>query len=112
MAAAVDWLEPAARMLAEGGVRHPNVFRVEGDLVEAQVRVGSRDEASRHVARLLEDAALTGSGWARAIGARCQGLLAEDADAERAFDAALELHEHEPSDWERARTRLAYGERL
>lgn len=40
---------------------------------------------------------------------------AEDATqvpADEAFQAALELHEHDPSEFERARTRLAHGERL
>jgi len=111
-AAAVDWLEPAAEMLARGGVRHPNVFRVHGDLIEAQVRLGKRDEAAQELAGLLDDAELTGSRWAAAVGARCRAFLAADADAEEAFEAALELHEHEASDWERARTQLAFGERL
>jgi DNA-binding CsgD family transcriptional regulator len=111
-AGAVHWLEPAAELLARGGLRSPNVFLLHGDLIEAQVRLGKRDEAAQQLARLLEDAELTESRWAKAVGARCHALLAADAEAAHAFEAALELHEHDPSDFERARTQLAYGERL
>jgi tetratricopeptide (TPR) repeat protein len=111
-AAAVDWLEPAADMLARGGVRRPNVFLFHGDLIEALVRLGRREEAMQQLARFLEDAELTGSRWAIAVGGRCRALLAADADAEQAFETALELHEREPNELERARTQLAYGERL
>jgi DNA-binding CsgD family transcriptional regulator len=110
--AAVGWLEPAAEMLDRGSVRQPNHFRVQGDLIEAQPRRGERDQASRHLARLLEDAALTASPWALAVGARCQALLAPNADVDEAFARALELHERDASDWELARTQLLYGERL
>ena len=112
LAAAVDWLSPAAEMVARGGGRNANQFRLHGDLIEAQVRLGKRDDAAHQLERLLEDAELTGSSWAAAVGARCRALLAADADAGEAFLAALELHEHDPSDFERARTQLAYGERL
>ncbi len=112
VAAAADWLEPAAQLLAHGGVRLPNTFPLHGDLIEAQVRLGKQAEASKQLARLLENAALTESRWARAVGARCGALLADDAEAGEAFEAALELHEADPNDFERARTQLAYGERL
>jgi DNA-binding CsgD family transcriptional regulator len=112
VAAAADWLEPAAQLLAEGGVRLPNTFPVHGDLIEAQVRLGKQAEASKQLAGLLENAELTESCWARAVGARCRALLADDADAGEAFEAALELHEADPNQFEYARTQLAYGERL
>jgi DNA-binding CsgD family transcriptional regulator len=112
MGAAAEWLEPAARLLAEGGVRLPNTFPLHGDLIEAQVRLGKRAEASEQLTRLLDNAELTESRWAHAVGARCRALLANDADAEEAFESALELHAAHPSDLERARTQLAFGERL
>ena len=110
--AAADWLEPAAEMLEHGGVRNVNVFRVHGDLVEAQVRLDRRVEAARRLAHLVEDGELTESRWAAAVGARCRAMLATDEDVDEAFEQALELHEREPSHWERARTQLLYGERL
>jgi DNA-binding CsgD family transcriptional regulator len=112
MAAAAGWLEPAAQMLADGGVRLPTRFPIHGDLIEALVRSGKPAKASKQLARLLEDAELTGSRWATAVGARCRALLADDADIEQAFESALELHDADPNDLEHARTQLAYGERL
>jgi DNA-binding CsgD family transcriptional regulator len=110
--ATVEWLAPAAAMLAAGGHRQRNNFRVDGELIEAHVRLGNTGEAKRLLHDFLEDADATESPWALAVGARCRALLAEEADVEEAFEAALELHEREPSEWERARTQLAYGERL
>ena len=60
-----DWLEQAVDMLDEGGVHHPNLFRVHADLIEAQARSGRREDAERNLIRLLEDAKLTQSVWAR-----------------------------------------------
>jgi DNA-binding CsgD family transcriptional regulator len=112
VAAAADWLGPAAQLLADGGVRLPSMFPVHGDLIEAQVRLGKHAEASTQLARLHENAELTRSRWARAVVARCRALLADDADAGEAFEAALGLHEADPNEFEHARTQLAYGERL
>jgi DNA-binding CsgD family transcriptional regulator len=111
-AGAVEWLAPAAEMLASGGHRLRNNFRLDGDLIEAQVRLGETREAERQLADLLEHAEESQSPWALAIGARCRALVADDADVDEAYAAALELHAGEPSTWERARTQLAYGERL
>jgi hypothetical protein len=47
---------------------------------------------------------------ARAL--RCQGLLADDAAFAAHFEQALGLHAQTPDEFEAARTRLAYGERL
>jgi DNA-binding CsgD family transcriptional regulator len=112
MAAAAGWLEPAAQMLADGGVRLPNRFPIDGDLIETLVRSGRRAEASKQLDRLLENAELTGSRWAHAVGARCRALLVDDAKADDAFESALELHEVDSNELEHARTQLAYGERL
>jgi DNA-binding CsgD family transcriptional regulator len=112
MAAAAGWLEPAAQMLAEGGIRLPNRFPIDGDLIEALVRSGKRAEASKQLDRLLENAGLTESRWANAVGARCRALLVDDAEADDAFESALELHEVDSNELEHARTQLAYGERL
>jgi len=112
MAAAAGWLEPAAQMLADGGVRLPNRFPIDGDLIETLVRSGRRGEASKQLDRLLENADLTESRWAHAVGARCRALLVDDAEADDAFESALELHEVDSNELEHARTQLAYGERL
>jgi DNA-binding CsgD family transcriptional regulator len=45
--------------------------------------------------------------------ARCRATLAEDGDeAEALFQEALALHDQDAPPYERARTQLAYGERL
>jgi DNA-binding CsgD family transcriptional regulator len=111
-AGAVAWLAPAAEMLASGGHLLRNNFRLDGDLIEAQVRLGETREALRQLGDLLEHAEASRSPWALAVGARCRAFVAEDGDVDEAFAAALELHAVEPNAWERARTELAYGERL
>lgn len=99
-------------MLASGGHRLRNNFRLDGDLIEAHVRLGERHEAERKLADLLGHAEESRSPWALAVGARCRALLAEEGDVDEAFAAALEPQAGEPGAWERARTELAYGERL
>jgi DNA-binding CsgD family transcriptional regulator len=111
-AATITWLAPAAEMLAAGGHRLRNNFRLDGDLIEAHVRLGEAHEAERQLTELVEHAQESQSPWALAVGARCRALVAEDGDVDEAFAAALELQASEPSAWERARTELAYGERL
>ena len=110
-AEAVAWLEPAAAMVG-GTSLHPNYLRIDGDLVEALTRAGLHERAESHLARLERQAEATGSPWGRATAARCRAFLSADAALEETFEAALELHEHEPSPFERARTELCYGERL
>ena len=111
-AGASAWLQPAVQMLTTGGVRNPNMFRVLGDLIESEVRLGRVGHASDYLVQFLADAELSGNQWARAVSCRCRVLVADDAEAEAAFAAALERHEQDPSAFERARTLLCYGERL
>jgi DNA-binding CsgD family transcriptional regulator len=110
-AAAVAWLDPAVATVAST-VAHPNYLRVEGDLIEALARVGKVELAAPHLERLERQACLTKSPWALATAARCRAFLTTDAGVDEAFQAALELNDHEPSAFERARTELLYGERL
>jgi DNA-binding CsgD family transcriptional regulator len=109
---AVEWLEPAVASVVGGGVREPNFFRLDGDLVESLVRLGRADDARQHLDRLDRQALETGGMWARAVAARCHAMLADDNDLQERFENALELHEHDPSALEKARTQLCYGERL
>jgi DNA-binding CsgD family transcriptional regulator len=108
-AGANEFLAPAVRALLAGEVHHPNMFRVHGDLIEALAAARRQDEAELHLRRFTRDAETTGSAWARAVAARCRAILSVDADVDGAFDAALS---HDGGDVERARTLLAYGERL
>ena len=111
-AGAVKWLEPAVTTVCDGGVGHPNFFRLDADLIEALARLGRSDHAGDHLRRLEEQAQSTGSPWARAVAARCRAFLSSDSAPQEAFETALELHDLEPSAFERARTELCYGERL
>lgn len=109
---AAEWLEPAVASVVGGGVREPNFFRLDGDLIESLVRLGRADDARSHLERLDRQGAETGGNWARAVAARCHALLADDDELAERFEQALELHEHDPSAFERARSQLCYGERL
>jgi DNA-binding CsgD family transcriptional regulator len=79
------------------------------DRVEALARLGRTDDAFQ---ALEEFADRPGGGrWALAALARCRGLLAEKT-YEHHFETALSHHEHDGQPFEKARTQLAYGERL
>jgi DNA-binding CsgD family transcriptional regulator len=82
------------------------------ELVDAYLRLGRADEASRVSARLTAAAAAKGQPWSLARALRSQGLLAADDGFAAAFEAALSHHAHTPDAFEAARTRLVYGERL
>lgn len=110
--AARDHLMPLARKAAGSGVRSPTEVPWRPDLVEALVRLGRRDEALVELGVLADVGQRGGSTWAAACVARCRGLLAT-GDHDQHFAEALHLHQrlgHQP--FERARTQLAYGERL
>jgi DNA-binding CsgD family transcriptional regulator len=79
------------------------------DRVEALARVGRTDEAFQ----ALEEFADTPGGgrWALGALARCRGMLA-DKSYEHHFETALSHHEQDSQPFEKARTQLAYGERL
>ena len=108
---AVAWLEAGVDAVAAADV-HPNYLRLEGDYIEALVRSGRPDAAETHLVRLERHAKSTGSPWCAATSARCRALAAPPHEAAALFEAALDLHQAEPSPFERARTQLCYGERL
>jgi DNA-binding CsgD family transcriptional regulator len=111
-AAAVEWLEPAVTRVVAGGVLSPNWFRLDADLVEALARLGRVEDAEQHLARLERQAASTASRWGRAAAARCRAFLSPEDRLAETFEHALELHDRDPSAFERARTELCYGERV
>jgi len=109
---AVAQLERCARMATENHLGHPPTVPYEPDLVEA-LRAAGRDLDARAAADLLEERARrTQSPWGLATAGRCRALLAGEDEFEQHFLAALALHEHVPSPFERARTELCFGERL
>ena len=85
------------------------------DQVEAAVRLGQPERAAEPLARLEGWASWARQDWIDAAVCRCRALLAPDAEAERHFVRALELHElHDTAGHplDEARTRLLYGEWL
>ncbi|MGE0027902.1 MAG: LuxR C-terminal-related transcriptional regulator, partial [Thermoleophilia bacterium] len=96
------------------GEGHPYVALVAAaDRVEALVRAGLAGEAPGALALLEGFAGAEGPPWARALAARCRGLLAPgDDDADALFAAALALHAADDRPFDRARTALLRGERL
>ena len=93
---AIDALETGERQLVRRGLSSA-VVQLRPDLIEAYVRAGRREEAEALLPRL------TGPGIER-----CRGLLADEADYRSVFAGAPST---EPP-FERARTQLAFGERL
>lgn len=108
---ALAHLETVARFVAECGLRNPSVVPFWQDLVEASLLAGRPADGERALATLEEQAEATGLRWPAAVAARCRGLLSGER-FEHEFLRALALHEELPTPFERARTDLAYGERL
>ena len=95
-----------------GGIREPGVVLAAGDLVESYARCGRRADALALLEQFEAAALLTQRRGARAIAARCRGILAADDQFPPAFQEALAWHEGVDMPFERARTELALGERL
>ncbi|WP_256436485.1 LuxR family transcriptional regulator [Conexibacter sp. SYSU D00693] len=104
-----EWLDRAARIAGAARLGR-SIIAFGADRVEAHARAG-RSAAAHEALEAFADGA-GGGRWALAALARCRGLLATGADHEDHFETALADHERERQPWERARTLLAYGERL
>lgn len=110
---AVPALERSATLAARAGFTHPAMVPYGGDLVEALLAEGRREEAQARAAALSAGAARTGNRWIHALSARAELLLEpqerridERAASARAAIADLDLP------LERARTELAVAVRL
>jgi DNA-binding CsgD family transcriptional regulator len=110
--AATPHFEKVATTFARGGIREPGVVLTGGDLVECHVRTGRRAEAASALAVFEDLAGRADRIGARAIAARCRGLLAGDDAFAGPFEEALRLHGQVDMPFEEARTRLCLGERL
>ncbi|GAA4912232.1 regulatory LuxR family protein [Stackebrandtia albiflava] len=82
------------------------------DHVEAATRSGRADTVRETADRFIRWARGTGRPPALALAARCEALLAGDERAEASFQDALRHHETHTREFDQARTRLVYGERL
>ena len=88
---------------------HPAVVPWQGDHVEALVAAGRVPDAAAALELFHEDAARSGSPWARAVVLRCAALVA-GPDPGDLFEQALAAQADMP--FERARTLLRLGEHL
>jgi ATP/maltotriose-dependent transcriptional regulator MalT len=80
--------------------------------VETAARVGRNDEATEALDGFEQWFSATGSAPNLALLARGRALLAGDEGARDHFEAALRLHASAARPYDRARTRLLYGEWL
>jgi DNA-binding CsgD family transcriptional regulator len=108
--AALRYLDDAGRTVVELGFFDRDVTP-EPDLVETLVRLGHTADDPR-VGRSIERVERTGTAWGKAVAMRLRGLVADDESFEAAFQSALDLHHMGDDPFARARTELAYGERL
>jgi DNA-binding CsgD family transcriptional regulator len=106
-AAQLAAIEP---LLEGSGLEEPALVPWAPDLVEAHVRRGDEESARRVLATLERRAHATRGAFAGAAAARGRGMLDERFDV--AFAAALAHDDRRPMPFERARTLLAYGQRL
>jgi DNA-binding CsgD family transcriptional regulator len=83
------------------------------DYVDASLRLGDRERAASAIERFAAWAPVSDAPLVRGMLARCRAMLATDGDAaDHLFAEAVELHAQDVPAFERARTQLAYGERL
>jgi DNA-binding CsgD family transcriptional regulator len=108
---ALRYLSNAAVKVVELGLYDRDVTP-EPDLVETLVRLGRARDDDPSAPRSIERVERTGPAWGKAVAMRLSGLVADDEEFEDAFQRALELHRAGDDPFARARTELAFGERL
>ena len=82
------------------------------ELVEAAVRTGYHDLASRTFERLAGTTRASGTDWARGIEARSKALLSDGDDADALYRAAIDHLRRTRMRYDLARAHLLYGEAL
>ncbi|HKE78930.1 MAG TPA: helix-turn-helix transcriptional regulator, partial [Solirubrobacteraceae bacterium] len=91
----------------------PMVAMATPDVIDAAVRVGEPERAAVALERFAAWAPINTGPFVQGVLTRCRGVLADGEDeAEALFQRALELQADPAPPFERARTQLAYGERL
>jgi DNA-binding CsgD family transcriptional regulator len=108
---ALSHLEEAAGNLARLGF-HDRDVAPEPDLVEALIRLGRPEDARAALGPAVERVGGASPAWGAAVGARLRGLVADEDAFDGEFRRALSLHERADDAFARARTELAFGERL
>jgi DNA-binding CsgD family transcriptional regulator len=107
---AIRELEAVAKSLDEYGI-HSRQMVPHAQLAEVHARAGNEKAAEASLAA-YEASHEPQSPIGRAVAARARGVLAPDDEFEAAFSDALSLHDESDDQWSKARTRLAFGERL
>lgn len=102
----------AARRATEGAFEMGFSTRALIEVVEAAVRAGRPAEAIPAHARLARMTRAAGTDWALGLGARADALMAEEAEAEDHYRAAVERLGRTRIHVELARTHLLHGEWL
>jgi DNA-binding CsgD family transcriptional regulator len=110
-ARAAEHFEGQRRLLRELGITDVDLSPAP-ELVDAYVRLGRVNDAALVAAQFMTAAEAKAQPWSLARAFRSRGLVAGDADHAEQFERALRLHAHTPDEFETARTRLAYGQRL
>ena len=110
--AAVASLELAEKVAADGELAEPWIVHSAPDIVEAYVHTGRLARAQEVLDVFTAHAQATGRISALAAAHRCRGMFASSDPYREEFEEALSLHKLVPTPFERARTDLAYGERL
>ncbi|HKW58687.1 MAG TPA: LuxR C-terminal-related transcriptional regulator, partial [Candidatus Dormibacteraeota bacterium] len=108
---AVNHFMECAAFLEEIAIDDPDLSPAP-DIVDAMVHLGREDEARAISHEYSRRAQEKGLPFALARAARARGLLAGDMAFAAEFETSLRHHESTSDAFERARTRLYYGERL
>lgn len=109
---AIELLDEVQLVAERVNILEPALVQWAPNHVEALARAGETERAEASLAAFAQLAENTQRTWALAAVERCRGILARPAEFAGHFDRALELHEEGALPFERARTHLAYAERL
>jgi DNA-binding CsgD family transcriptional regulator len=90
----------------------PRILQLAGNLIEARVWAGHRDEAVATLERLETAERIIGGPWIRGAAARGRGLLGSDDEVDEHFGASVAAFHEGGALFEQARSALLWGERL
>jgi DNA-binding CsgD family transcriptional regulator len=91
----------------------PTALLATPEFIDAALRLGEPRQAAQALERFAAWAPVSATPLVDGMLARCRGVLADnDQEADGLFAEALRHHDYRVTPYERARTQLAYGERL
>jgi DNA-binding CsgD family transcriptional regulator len=91
----------------------PTALLATPEFIDAALRLGEREQAALALERFAAWAPVSGTPLVNGMLSRCRGVMADsDQEADEQFAESLRQHDHRVPPYERARTQLAYGERL